>query len=380
MYEGLEAGEARESIEERLRNEYLVSDEKIATSFTVATRERDILTGMNYRDGYSIYIGIPFCPTTCHYCSFTSYPLAKYGGLTDAYLTALTKELQYLGGCLPQKKLQTVYIGGGTPTALSAEQLERLLQTVRDTLPMEHCIEYTVEAGRPDSITARKLQVLKEYGVTRISINPQTMQQRTLGLIGRWHTVAQIVEAMHMAREAGHDNINMDIIIGLTGEGPEDVADTLSQIAELSPDSLTVHTLARKRAARLTTQKELYEGLEAHGVKEMLAESIAAYLGLNGLRARVVNLEMESTPKVSFLHLVRDVATLTRDELSLVADILYDAFPQTLLLDERDPLDPNFEVEQENLLDHMLGTMRQQRLHEKLLGIREGDRVVVYNQ
>ena len=115
-------------------------------------------------------------------------------------------------------------------------------------------------------------------------------------------------------------------------------------------------------------------------IGKLLAESIAAYLGLNGLRARVVNLEMESTPKVSFLHLVRDVATLTRDELSLVADILYDAFPQTLLLDERDPLDPNFEVEQENLLDHMLGTMRQQRLHEKLLGIREGDRVVVYNQ
>ena len=115
-------------------------------------------------------------------------------------------------------------------------------------------------------------------------------------------------------------------------------------------------------------------------IGKLLAESIAAYLGLNGLRARVVNLEMESTPKVSFLHLVRYVATLTRDELSLVADILYDAFPQTLLLDERDPLDPNFEVEQENLLDHMLGTMRQQRLHEKLLGIREGDRVVVYNQ
>ena len=115
-------------------------------------------------------------------------------------------------------------------------------------------------------------------------------------------------------------------------------------------------------------------------IGKLLAESIAAYLGLNGLRARVVNLEMESTPKVSFLHLVRDVATLTRDELSLVADILYDAFPQTLLLDERDPLDPNFEVEQENLLDQMLGTMRQQRLHEKLLGIREGDRVVVYNQ
>ena len=274
VYEAMEAGEETAAIEARLREEYLVSEEKIATSLQVARREREILTGMNYRDGYSIYIGIPFCPTTCHYCSFTSYPLERFGKLTDAYLDALTKEIEYLGTCMPGKKLQTIYIGGGTPTALSAEQLERLLTTVRKFLPMEDCIEFTVEAGRPDSITERKLRILKEQGVTRISINPQTMQQRTLDLIGRRHTVQQIVDAMHMARELGHDNINMDIIIGLTGECPDDVRDTLAQIAKLQPDSLTVHTLARKRAARLTTQREDYEGMEAQGVTEMLAESI----------------------------------------------------------------------------------------------------------
>ena len=274
VYERLEAGETAETIAAGLREEYLVSEEKIATSLQVAGRERDILRGINYKDGYSIYIGIPFCPTTCHYCSFTSYPLERFGKLTDAYLDALSKEIAYLGHALPQKKLQTVYIGGGTPTSLSAEQLERLLQTVREHLPMEQCVEYTVEAGRPDSITKRKLELLREYGVTRISINPQTMQQRTLDLIGRRHTVQQIVDAMHTAREVGHDNINMDIIIGLTGECPDDVRGTLAEIAKLSPDSLTVHTLARKRAARLTTQKEDYEGLEAQGVTEMLAESI----------------------------------------------------------------------------------------------------------
>ena len=274
IYEGLEAGETRSALEARLRDEYLVSEEKIATGFQVAMREREILTGMNYRDGYSIYIGIPFCPTTCHYCSFTSYPVERFGAMRDAYLDALTKELEYLGGCMPGRRLQTIYIGGGTPTALSEEQLERLLQTVRRCLPMQDCIEFSVEAGRPDSITERKLQLLKEYGVTRISVNPQSMQQRTLDLIGRRHTVRQIVDAMHMARAAGHDNINMDIIIGLTGECPDDVRDTLAQIAELDPDSLTVHTLARKRAARLTTNKEEYEGLDAQGVPEMLRASI----------------------------------------------------------------------------------------------------------
>lgn len=274
VYEALRGGQSEEAIAAHMKKEYDCSDEKIATSISVAKREYELLSEMDYENGYSIYIGIPFCPTTCHYCSFTSYPIAKFGKLADEYLDALIKELAYLGTCRPKETLQTVYIGGGTPTALSEEQLERLLQAVKEHLPMENCVEYTVEAGRPDSITRRKLELLLEYGVTRISINPQTMQQRTLDLIGRKHTTQQIVDAFALAREVGHQNINMDIIIGLTGETPDDVALTLEEIRKLQPDSLTVHTLAIKRAARLTTERERYEGMEATDVKTMLAQTV----------------------------------------------------------------------------------------------------------
>ncbi len=274
VYEALRNGQSEEAIAAHMKQEYYCSEEKIATSISVAKREYELLSEMDYENGYSIYIGIPFCPTTCHYCSFTSYPIAKFGKLADEYLDALIKELMYLGTCRPKETLQTVYIGGGTPTALSEEQLERLLKAVREHLPMESCVEYTVEAGRPDSITRRKLELLLEYGVTRISINPQTMQQRTLDLIGRKHTTQQIVDAFALAREVGHRNINMDIIIGLTGETPEDVALTLREIGKLQPDSLTVHTLAIKRAARLTMERERYEGMEATDVKTMLAQTV----------------------------------------------------------------------------------------------------------
>ena len=142
----------------------------------------------------------------------------------------------------------SIYIGGGTPTTLNAEQLQRLLRKVKETFDFSYVREWTVEAGRPDSITKEKLVVLKEAGVTRISINPQSMQQKTLDLIGRKHTVEQIKQAFWLARECGHDNINMDLIIGLTGEKAEDVYGTLEQLKELNPDSITVHTLAIKRA------------------------------------------------------------------------------------------------------------------------------------
>lgn len=275
VYEALTEGIAPEEIRRRMKDEYLCSGQKIDTSLTIAKREHDILTGMDYQNGYSIYIGIPFCPTTCAYCSFTSYPLSRFGALADDYLDALEKEIRYLGSCRPKKHLSTVYIGGGTPTALNEVQLERLLNMVKNYLPMEEVLEYTVEAGRPDSVTRRKLELLKEYGVTRISINPQTMQQRTLDLIGRRHSVEQIREAFALARECGHDNINMDMIIGLTGENPDDVSNTLLEIGKLNPENLTVHTLAIKRAARLTTEKERYEGMEATGVAEMLDRTIA---------------------------------------------------------------------------------------------------------
>ncbi len=198
--------------------------------------------------------------------------MAVYGARTEDYLDALFKEIRYVGGegKIPGKKLQTVYVGGGTPTTLSASQLDRLFTCMEENFDLSNVEEITVEAGRPDSITKEKLSVIRAHGIQRISINPQTMNQKTLDLIGRRHTVEQVEEAFFMAREMGFDHINMDIILGLANETPRDVAETLARIEKLSPDNLTVHTLAVKRAARLNTNREEYEGLKASGVQEML--------------------------------------------------------------------------------------------------------------
>lgn len=268
--EPLLRGEDEENIKEHLRNEYLCSENKVDLSIDIAKRELELLQKIDYKNSYSIYIGIPFCPSTCLYCSFTSYSAEKFKDLMDLYLEALMKEISYAKTAFKDKRLSTIYIGGGTPTTLSADQLDRLLTHVANSFDVKNLMEYTVEAGRPDSITLEKLQVLKKHGVSRISINPQTMLQKTLDVIGRKHTVEQIIEAYHMAREVGHDNINMDIIIGLPGETKEDVAYTLSEIHKLNPDSLTVHTLAIKRAARLNIEKENYKDMKAYDAKEML--------------------------------------------------------------------------------------------------------------
>ena len=274
VYDMLLKGMDEAGIETRMEEEYLCSKDKIRMSIKIAERELTLLKDMDYKNGYSLYIGIPFCPSTCLYCSFTSYPLERYADRVEEYLKALEKEISFGAECFPDKKLTTVYFGGGTPTTLTAEQLDRLLGLVRERFDFTHVKEFCVEAGRPDSITRDKLEVLKKWGVDRISINPQSMQQRTLDLIGRRHSVEQIREAFLLARETGHDNINMDLIIGLPGERPEDVRDTLSQIGELNPHSLTVHTLALKRAARLNIEKEHYAGLKAEEVPTMLADTI----------------------------------------------------------------------------------------------------------
>lgn len=274
VYDLIEKGEEDEVIYERMREEYLCSDEKTEMSLQIAKRELSLLKEIDYQNGYSLYIGIPFCPTTCLYCSFTSYSIEKFSHLVEAYLSALEKEILYAATCLPHKKLSTVYLGGGTPTTLTAEQLDTLLGLVKKHFNFTYVKEFCVEAGRPDSITLEKLQVLKKWGVDRISINPQSMKQKTLDLIGRRHSVEEIRQAFYMARETGHQNINMDIILGLPGENPEDVLDTLEQIKELNPDSLTVHTLALKRAARLNIEKENYVGMKASEVPTMLQEAI----------------------------------------------------------------------------------------------------------
>lgn len=268
--EPLEHGVEEEVIKERFSKEYLCSNEKTELSLNVAKRELELLTSIDYKNSYSIYIGIPFCPSTCLYCSFTSYSIDKMRHMVDIYLEALKKEITYAKTAFPNKRLSTIYIGGGTPTSLSEGQLEELLLHVSNTFDTSKLMEYTVEAGRPDSITRKKLELLKQYGVTRISINPQTMVQKTLDVIGRKHTVDDVIKVYKEAREIGHDNINMDIIIGLPGENKEDVEYTLKEIKALDPDSLTVHTLAIKRAARLNMEKENYQDMTPTDTSKML--------------------------------------------------------------------------------------------------------------
>lgn len=233
---------------------YLVSREKSELAWKIAVKEKSLLDRLDTKAGYSLYVGIPFCPTVCSYCSFSSGELSFWKDRIDDYLDAVCRELQFIAKASEGKKLNTVYIGGGTPTTLDEVQLERLLTCIDTHFPRKHLLEYTVEAGRPDSITREKLAVIKNHGITRISINPQTMQQDTLDRIGRKHTVEEVKQAFSMARDMGFDNINMDLIMGLPGESLSDVSDTLKQMEALSPDNLTVHSLAIKRAARLTRQ------------------------------------------------------------------------------------------------------------------------------
>ena len=235
-----------------MKSTYYISDEKGKLAIEIAERERNLLSTLHYENGYSLYIGIPFCPTTCLYCSFTSYPIFSWKKRMGEYLKALEKEIEFVADIYKDKVLDTVYIGGGTPTTLEAEELRRLLSKLKASLDFSQVKEFTVEAGRADSITKEKLEVLKEFGVDRISVNPQTMKQETLDLIGRRHTVDQVKEAFVLAKEIGFENINMDLILGLPGEDAEDVKNTIEEVKKLEPDSLTIHSLAIKRASKLS--------------------------------------------------------------------------------------------------------------------------------
>lgn len=255
VMERLEAGDSREEMELYMKKHYFCSDEKIQLGYAISKRELDILQSIDYKNGYSLYVGIPFCPTRCSYCSFPSYPMDNFGNLVDQYLAALAKELTYVASRQWNKKLSSIYIGGGTPTTLNAKQLRGLIRKIKSLFHMEQVVEFTVEAGRPDSITEEKLRVMKEEGITRISINPQTMNTKTLERIGRKHSVEDVKKVFSMARAVGFDNINMDLIIGLPGENTEDVRNTLGQLEDLQPENITVHSLVLKRAARLNTER-----------------------------------------------------------------------------------------------------------------------------
>lgn len=253
-----------------MRDTYYTSAPKTALAVMIANRERHILRDINYENGYSLYVGIPFCPSICLYCSFSSSPLQLWKDRVDEYLDALCHEIDEVSGTFADRELNTVYIGGGTPTTLEPYQLERLLSKLEERFDYSHLQEFTVEAGRPDSITREKLQVLRGHRISRISINPQTMNQRTLDIIGRRHTVEETVQAFHLAREMGFDNINMDLIVGLPGEGIAEVGHTMEEIGKLSPDSVTVHSLALKRATRLHLFKDEYQEISFQNSSEIM--------------------------------------------------------------------------------------------------------------
>lgn len=266
----LEEGWKNTEIAAYMRDTYFTSPEKTALAITIANRERAILEPLHKERGYSLYVGIPFCPSICLYCSFGSHVLSRWSPMVEPYLQALFQELRFIGAQMKDYILDTVYIGGGTPTTLTPDQMRRLLTVLSEEFPLEQVQEFTVEAGRPDTITREILQVLREFPVSRISINPQTMNQETLDVIGRRHTVEETVEKFRMARELGFDNINMDLIVGLPGEDAAKVAHTLEEIEKLRPDSLTVHSLALKRATRLNLMKDQYTEISFENSQEIM--------------------------------------------------------------------------------------------------------------
>ncbi len=246
----LRDNEPDREIKKYMKSVYLCSDDKIGLAVSIAHREAKILEQIP-DDSFSLYVGIPFCPTTCMYCSFTSYPIVSWKQRTKEYIATLKREIDFFSGYYRNRKCDSIYIGGGTPTTLEADELRDLLGYIRSSFDLSDLREFTVEAGRPDSITDEKLLALKECDVSRISVNPQTMNEKTLKLIGRRHTVEDVYSAFEKARGAGFSNINTDLILGLPGEDEEDVKYTFDRIRELAPDSVTVHSMAIKRAASM---------------------------------------------------------------------------------------------------------------------------------
>ncbi len=260
LYSRLVNSCGQESADDWFKNTLMVSDKKL-TLCRDAVKGEDAIISLSRNDSFSLYISVPFCPTRCSYCSFVSHSVEHAKKLIPQYVELLCDEIKATGKIANQLglRLETVYIGGGTPTTLSAEQLTRVMDTVKDSFDLNNLREYTVEAGRPDTITRDKLIVIKNGGATRISINPQTMNDAVLEVIGRKHTALQTAQSFKLARELGFNNINMDIIAGLPSDTLESFKETVNEILELNPESVTVHSLSMKRSATLSKEGKLPE-------------------------------------------------------------------------------------------------------------------------
>ncbi len=267
---------AEESSEEqavkKFEKDFFVSNEKIALSRETEHNERKILE-LSKPESFSLYVGIPFCPSRCSYCSFVMASIERAEKLIEPYTKLLCEEIKRTAEIANKLglRLETVYFGGGTPTTLSAEQLNTVLRTVNNSFDMSTCREFTVEAGRPDTIDIAKLFALKENKVDRISINPQTVNDEVLKTIGRKHTAQQFFDAFELARKCGFNNINTDLIAGLPTDSPESFKNSLDSIVRLNAECITVHTLCMKRASRLTTEGVTLDLQQARDAREMLA-------------------------------------------------------------------------------------------------------------
>ena len=248
----LEAGANEDEVRKVLKEEYEVSDKKTELALTIAKTEIDVISTLP-ENAICLYIHIPFCPSRCAYCSFASLPVTEMQHFIEPYLYALFEELDTIKKIVNDLKFTIVgvYIGGGTPTSILSIELDNLLNKIEKTFDLSACREFTIEAGRPDTITKSKLEVMKKHNVNRISINPQSMNDKTLSVIGRKHSTEDIYTAFSMAKDMGIEIVNMDIIAGLPQENLDEFSNTVDKVIELEPENITVHTMSIKRASRI---------------------------------------------------------------------------------------------------------------------------------
>lgn len=274
LHKFLQEGMTKEEAHEKLRREYLITEEKIQLMQEIVDRQLEAIPDLhNLKNEVSVYIGIPFCPTKCAYCTFPAYAINGRQGSVSSFLAGLHYEMGKIGTWLKENniKITTVYFGGGTPTSITAEEMDELYRNMYEYFPsVESIREITVEAGRPDTITPEKIEVLKKWNITRISINPQSYIQETLKAIGRHHTVEETIEKFKLARQMGMNNINMDLIVGLPGEKLEHFKTSLQETEKLMPESLTIHTLSFKRASEMTKNRQKYEVASREEVSKMV--------------------------------------------------------------------------------------------------------------
>lgn len=267
-----------QNVIDKFKNEYLVSDEKIQLCMDIFNLQKPIIESTNPKD-YSLYISIPFCPSRCSYCSFVSTSVKSSGHLMQGYVNNLCEEIRYTAKKAERQGLclKTIYIGGGTPTAISANQLEQVMKTVKECFNLDEVLEYTVEAGRPDCTDIEKLEIIKKYGADRVSINPQTFSDNVLKAIGRSHSVEDFIRCVEDARKVGFDSINMDLIAGLPEDTVEGFENSLRGCIALGAENITVHTLTLKRASNLVIKNEEHS---YDDVEKMIAKnSILADFG-----------------------------------------------------------------------------------------------------